>query len=36
LHDALCYFGGLASGLLQLHLHDNPDVKDPGIYDWSF
>ena len=35
-YESKLYVGDLLAGLLRLHLAAHPDVKDPGIYDWSF
>lgn len=35
-YEAKLGTGELVAGLLRLHLRLHPEVKDPGLYDWSF
>jgi hypothetical protein len=35
-YEAKLGAGDLLAGLLRLHLRLHPELKDPGVYDWSF
>jgi hypothetical protein len=35
-YEAKLGTGDLVAGLLRLHLRLHPEIKDPGVYDWSF